>query len=89
MGAKEAYMSRTKKESNMAKSVSEQVAKEIKEVAENLKEPICDLVTNSVESSLHVVGTVASGVGEILGSVIDEASRLAERVRRGLEAAAR
>jgi len=71
----------------MPKTVAEQFAREVKEVSDNLKAPVCNLVGNSVEASLEVLGAVTSGVGQVLGALIDEASRVGKRIRREIHAA--
>jgi len=72
----------------MAEVVSKRLAKEVTEISENLKEPVCDLVASSVAASIDTLATVTSGVARILGSLLEEGARVTERVRRGLEAAA-
>ena len=71
----------------MPKTVAERFAREVKDVSDNLTAPVCNLVGNTVEASLEVLGTVTSGVGQVLGALIDEASRVGNRLRRAVHAA--
>lgn len=71
-----------------SKKASEQLAKEAREVAHNLKEPLTGLLTTTWDSAYTVFETVTAGVGELVGTVIDEGARLTERVRKGVEALA-
>ena len=70
------------------KAAAGQLKKEVHDVAENLRGPLTNLISSTVETSLNVVETVVSGVGEIVGAVIDEAERLGAKARKAIDAAA-
>ena len=68
------------------KKASAQLAKEAREVTQNLKEPLTGLLTTTWESAYKVFETVTAGVGELVGTVIDETERLGEKARKGVDA---
>ncbi len=68
------------------KKAAEQLSKEAREITESLRGPLAGLITTTLDSSYKVFETVTAGVGEIVGTVIDEGARLSEKLRKGVEA---
>ncbi len=62
--------------------ISEQLAEDIRRMADDLRVPVSNLVRNVLEEAFDVVETVTDNVGDFLGEVVEEAEQARERVLR-------
>lgn len=62
--------------------VSEQLSRDIRRVADELRVPASNLVRNVLEEAFSVVETVSENVGDLLGDILDEAEAARSRYRR-------
>jgi hypothetical protein len=61
--------------------VSEPLAEEIRQMAEELRVPVSNLVRNVLEEAFDVMEAVGENVGEWLDEALGEAERTRERIR--------
>lgn len=61
--------------------ISDELADDIRRVAEDLRVPVSNLVRNVLEETFSVVESVTDDVGEFLEEVLDEAEAARERIR--------
>jgi hypothetical protein len=61
--------------------ISEELAEDIRRMAEDLRVPVSNIVRNVLEEAFSVVETVTENVGDLIEDVIDEAEAAAERIR--------
>jgi hypothetical protein len=73
---------RERKERVLHTRISEQLADDIRALAEDLRVPVSNLVRNVLEEAFSVVEEVTDDVGELVDDVLDEAERVAWRFRR-------
>lgn len=73
----------------MTKKASGQLAREAHQVGENLRAPLENLVSTALEKSYDVAESVTVSAFDFIGAVFDEADRLRDKIRRGLDAAAK
>lgn len=62
--------------------ISEQLADDIRRLADDLRVPASNLVRNVLEEVFTMVESVSEDVGELFDDVLDEAEEARERVRR-------
>jgi hypothetical protein len=62
--------------------ISEQLADDIRRLADDLRVPTSNLVRNVLEEVFTMVESVSEDVGELFDDVLDEAEEARERVRR-------
>lgn len=73
---------RRRKEHVLHTRISDDLADDIRRVADDLRVPVSNLVRNVLEETFSVVESVTDNVGELLEEVIDEAEAARERIRR-------
>ena len=71
----------TKKTAATVQKVGDEIADEIREVGENLRGPVHDLVTDTIDATFAAVGTVTSHVANVVGAVAEEVQRIGDRVQ--------
>ena len=72
---------RRRKERILHTRISEDLAEDLRRVAEDLRVPVSNLVRNVLEEAFTVVETVTGNVGNLIEEVMDEAEAVRERVR--------
>lgn len=72
---------RRRKERVLHTRISEQLAEDIRQMADDLRVPVSNLVRNVLEEAFSVVESVSEDVGDLLEDVIDQAERASDRVR--------
>ncbi len=70
-----------RKERVLHTRISEDLAEDIRRLAEDLRVPVSNLVRNVLEEAFDVVETVTDNVGDLIGDVVEEADRARTRVR--------
>jgi hypothetical protein len=60
--------------------ISEQLADDIRQMAEELRVPVSNLVRNVLEEAFSVVESVSDDVGDLLEDVIEQAERASDRL---------
>lgn len=70
-----------RKERVLHTRVSEQLSDDIRQLADDLRVPVSNLVRNVLEEVFAVVENVSDDVGEFFEEVVDEADGIRERVR--------
>lgn len=73
---------RQRKERVLHTRISEQLAEDIRDMAEELRIPVSNLVRNVLEEAFAVVEQVSDNVGDLVEEVIEEAERARERLMR-------
>ena len=73
---------RERKERVLHTRISDQLAEEIREFAEELRVPASNLVRNVLEEVFTVVDSVSGDVGTLMDDLVDEAESVRDRVRR-------
>jgi hypothetical protein len=73
--------SRERKERVLHTRISEQLAADIRALADDLRVPVSNLVRNVLEEAFDAVERVSSDVGELVDDVIEEAGLATERYR--------
>ena len=73
---------RERKERVLHTRISEQLAEDLRRIADDLRVPVSNLVRNALEEAFSVVETVTDNFGELIGEVVEEAERARDRVRR-------
>ena len=71
-----------RKEKVLHTRISEQLADDIRNFAEDLRVPASNLVRNVLEEVFAMVDSVSGDMGDLMDDVIDEAEGVRERVRR-------
>jgi hypothetical protein len=72
---------RQRKERILHTRISEDLAEDLRRVAEDLRVPVSNLVRNVLEEAFSVVTTVTDNVGELIEEVMGEAEAVRERIR--------
>ncbi len=72
---------RPRKERVLHTRISEQLAEDLRRIADDLRVPVSNLVRNALEEAFSVVETVTDNVGDLVEEVVEEAERVRERVR--------
>ncbi len=70
-----------RKERVLHTRISEQLAEDIRRMAEDLRVPVSNLVRNVLEEAFAVVEKVSDNVGDLVGEVVEEAERARDRIR--------
>jgi hypothetical protein len=73
---------RERKERVLHTRISDDLADDIRRVAEDLRVPVSNLVRNVLEEAFSVVETVTDNVGGLIEDVVEEAERARERMRQ-------
>jgi hypothetical protein len=74
--------SRERKERILHTRISEQLAEDIRAIADDLRVPVSNLVRNVLEEAFSAVERVTGDVGDLLDDVLEEAEFASERYRR-------
>lgn len=77
-----AHRHRHRKERVLHTRISENLAEDIRNIADDLRVPASNLVRNVLEEVFDVVESVSDDVGGLLGEVLDEADAARERMAR-------
>ena len=72
---------RSRKERVLHTRISEDLADDLRRVAEDLRVPVSNLVRNVLEEAFSVVESVTGNVGELIEEVMDEAEAVRDRLR--------
>jgi hypothetical protein len=72
---------RGRKERILHTRISEDLADDLRRVAEDLRVPVSNLVRNVLEEAFSVVEAVTDNVGELIEDVMDEAEAVRDRIR--------
>jgi hypothetical protein len=72
---------RRRKERILHTRISEDLAEDLRRVAEDLRVPVSNLVRNVLEEAFSVVETVTDNVGDLIEEVMDEAEAVRDRIR--------
>ncbi len=81
-GRRDHWRRRARKKRVLHTRISEQLADDIREIAEDLRVPVSNLVRNVLEETFSAMERVSENVGEVIEEVIDEAARARERIER-------
>ena len=81
-GRRDHWRRRARKERVLHTRISEQLADDIRQIAEDLRVPVSNLVRNVLEETFSAMERVSDNVGEAIEEVIDEAQRARERIER-------
>jgi len=73
---------RERKERVLHTRITEQLADDIRAIADDLRVPVSNLVRNVLEEAFSAVERVTGDVGDLLDDVLSEAEVASERVRR-------
>jgi hypothetical protein len=73
---------RDRKERILHTRISEQLAEDIRAIADDLRVPVSNLVRNVLEEAFSAVERVTGDVGDLLDDVLEEAEFASERYRR-------
>ena len=73
---------RERKERVLHTRISDDLAEDIRRVAEDLRVPVSNLVRNVLEEAFSVVETVTDNVGDLIEDVVEEAERARSRMRQ-------
>ncbi len=71
-----------RKEHVLHTRISDDLADDIRRLADDLRVPVSNLVRNVLEEAFSVVETVTDNVGDLVDEVVEEASRARTRIRR-------
>jgi hypothetical protein len=72
---------RGRKERILHTRISEDLAEDLRRVAEDLRVPVSNLVRNVLEEAFSVVETVTGNVGDLIEEVMSEAEAVRDRIR--------
>jgi len=72
---------RRRKERILHTRISDDLAEDLRRVAEDLRVPVSNLVRNVLEEAFSVVATVSDNVGDLIEEVMDEAEAVRDRIR--------
>ena len=78
-----------RKERVLHTRISEQLAGDIRRVAEELRVPVSNIVRNVLEEAFGVVEAVTENVGDLVEDIIEEAGGARDRIRQRARARAR
>jgi hypothetical protein len=73
---------RERKERVLHTRISEQLAQDIRAIAEDLRVPVSNLVRNVLEEAFNAVERVSGDVSSLMDDVIEEAELASQRYRR-------
>jgi len=73
---------RERKQRILHTRISEQLADDIRAIADDLRVPVSNLVRNVLEEAFSAVERVSGDVGELIDDVLEEAEVASERYRR-------
>ena len=73
---------RERKERVLHTRISDDLAADIRRVAEDLRVPVSNLVRNVLEEAFSVVETVSDNVGDLIEDVVEAAERARARMRQ-------
>ncbi len=73
---------RERKERILHTRISEDLAQDIRRVAEQLRVPVSNLVRNVLDEAFSAVEYVSDNVGDLVEDIVDEAERAQRRLRR-------
>lgn len=73
---------RERKERVLHTRISDQLAEDIRQLADDLRVPASNLVRNVLEEVFTMVDSVSDDVGDLMDDLIDEAEGVRDRVRR-------
>lgn len=76
-----------RKERVLHTRISEQLSEDIRQLADDLRLPVSNLVRNVLEEVFTVVENVSDDVGDFFEDVVEEADGIRERIRKQQEAA--
>lgn len=71
-----------RKERVLHTRISEDLAEDIRRLADDLRVPVSNLVRNVLEEAFSVVESVSDNVGELIEDVVEEAEKARGRMRR-------
>jgi hypothetical protein len=74
------YHPHHRKERVLHTRISEQLAGDIRQIAEDLRVPVSNLVRNVLEETFSAVENVTDGMGDLLEDVIEQAERASDRI---------
>ena len=74
------YDPRQRKERVLHTRISEQLSSDIRQMAEDLRVPVSNLVRNVLEETFSAVENVTDGMGDLLEDVIEQAERASDRI---------
>jgi len=74
------YHPRHRKERVLHTRISEQLARDIRKMAEDLRVPVSNLVRNVLEETFSVVESVTDDMGGLLEDVIEQAEKASDRI---------
>jgi hypothetical protein len=80
---------RERKQRVLHTRISDDLAEDIRRVAEDLRVPVSNLVRNVLEDVFSVVEVVTDNVGDLVEDVVDEADRAATHLARRVRTYAR
>lgn len=72
---------RPRKERVLHTRISEDLAEDIRRMADELRVPVSNIVRNVLEEAFSVVETVTGNVGDLIEDVVDEAEAARDRLR--------
>jgi hypothetical protein len=74
------YHPRHRKDRVLHTRISEELARDIRQMAEDLRVPVSNLVRNVLEETFSVVESVTDDMGDLLDDVIERAGRASDRI---------
>jgi hypothetical protein len=81
-GAEPGSGARQRKERVLHTRISDELAKDIMRVADDLRVPVSNLVRNVLEDVFSIAESVTDNVGNLIGDVLEQAERTREKLRR-------
>jgi hypothetical protein len=73
---------RARKERVLHTRISDDLAEDLRKMAEDLRVPVSNIVRTVLEDAFSVVEKVTDNVGELIEEVVDEAEAASDRLRR-------
>lgn len=73
---------RERKEHVLHTRISEELAEDIRRMADDLRVPVSNIVRTVLEEAFSAVEKVSENVGDLIEEVVDEAEAASERIRR-------
>lgn len=80
--ARERRARRARKERVLHTRISEDLAEDLRKMADDLRVPVSNIVRTVLEDAFSVVERVTDNVGELIEEVVDEAEAASARLRR-------
>jgi hypothetical protein len=80
--ARERRARRDRKERVLHTRISDDLAEDLRKMADDLRVPVSNIVRTVLEDAFSVVEKVSDNVGELIEEVVDEAEAASERLRR-------